>query len=89
MIGWLEFNEYVTECRERAITEASDAVDMKALGKAQGKIELCSELLNLKAIFNTLKQARDERERSPVQNPRAVALQAERVRLSAQGKVTT
>ena len=57
MVSWEEVLAYFRECRERAVQDLGSAEDTRTIGKAQGKIELCNELLNLRAVFETLEQA--------------------------------
>ena len=60
VVAWADVLAYFQECRERALQELGDAEDTRTIGKAQGKIELCNELLNLKAVFQTIAKAQEE-----------------------------
>lgn len=59
MVSWTDVLAYVTEARERALLELADAEDTRTIGKAQGKLDLCNELLNLRSIFDTITQAQE------------------------------
>ena len=80
VVPWEDVLAYFKECRERALQELASAEDVRAVGKAQGKIELCNELLNLRAVFETINQAQeDAAPKSP--NARTVAREAYRAQL--------
>ena len=80
VVAWADVLAYFQECRERALQELGDAEDTRTIGKAQGKIELCNELLNLKAVFQTIAKAQEE---AAPQTPstRALAKEAYRAQL--------
>lgn len=80
MVSWEDVLTYFKECRERALQELASAEDVRAVGKAQGKIELCNELLNLRAVFETITQAQKEAAPQPP-SARAVAREAYRATL--------
>ena len=80
VVAWTLVLDYFQECRERALQELAGAEDVRAVGKAQGKIELCNELLNLKGVFETIAQAQEAAEPQPP-NPRIVAREAYRAKL--------
>ena len=80
VVSWTQVLDYFKECRERALQELTDAEDTRNIGKAQGKIELCNELLNLQAVFQTVAQAQEEAGPRPL-DPRQVSREAYRARL--------
>lgn len=82
VIAWEDVLAYFTEARERALLELSDAEDTRNIGKAQGKIELCNELLNLRSIFDTITQAQ---EAAAPKLPDARTLSREAYRAQLQG----
>ena len=57
VVSWDDVLAYVQECRERAIVELAASENDRQTGKAQGKLDLCNELLNLKAVFQTIQEA--------------------------------
>lgn len=57
LVPWDDVMTYFTEARERALVDMAGADDVKGIWKAQGKIDLCNELLNLRSIFDTLEEA--------------------------------
>ena len=82
VVPWEDVLAYFKECRERALQELGDAEDTRTIGKAQGKIELCNELLNLKAVFQTIAKAQEEAASKP---PDARTLSREVYRARLQG----
>ena len=82
VVPWEDVLAYFKECRERALQELAGAEDVRAVGKAQGKIELCNELLNLRSVFETLYQAQEDAAPKP---PDARALAREAYRIQLQG----
>ena len=80
VVPWEDVLAYFKECRERALQELAGAEDVRAVGKAQGKIELCNELLNLRSVFETIHQAQEEAAPQPP-NPRMMAREAYRAQL--------
>ena len=54
VVPWSEVIEYFQECREQAITELAQAESDRAVWRAQGKVALLDELLNLKEVFATM-----------------------------------
>lgn len=82
MVSWEDVLAYFKECRERALQELGDAEDTRTIGKAQGKIELCNELLNLRAIFETISKAQEDAAPQPP-TARAMAREVYRAQLQA------
>ena len=80
VVAWADVLAYIQECRERAFQETADAKDLRMMGVAQGKIELCNELLNLKAVFQTIAKAQEEATPQPP-SVREQAKEAYRVQL--------
>ena len=80
MVSWEDVLAYFKECRERALQDLASAEDVRSVGKAQGKIELCNELLNLRAVFETIAKAQEEAAPKPP-DPRTVAREAYRTTL--------
>ena len=86
MVSWEDILAYFKECRERALQELAGAEDVRTVGKSQGKIELCNELLNLRAVFETIANAQQEAVPKP---PDARALAREVYRIQLQGSHVT
>ena len=82
MVSWEDVLAYFKECRERALQDLASADDTGVMRKAQGKIELCNELLNLRAVFETIAQAQEEAAPKP---PDARRVARERYRAQLQG----
>ena len=80
VVAWTLVLDYFQECRERALQELAGAEDVRGVGKAQGKIELCNELLNLKSVFETVAQAEEE-VKPHMLSPRIVSREAYRAKL--------
>lgn len=80
VVAWEDVLAYFKECRERALQELAGAEDVRAVGKAQGKVELCNELLNLRAVFETITQAQEDAAPKPP-DARRVAREAYRAQL--------
>lgn len=81
VIAWDEILAYFTEARERAIADMASADDTKQIWKAQGKVDLCNELLNLRAIFQTLAQSEEDATQAKLPTARDLSREAYRVRL--------
>ena len=60
VVPWTEVIEYFQECREQAITELAQAESDRAVWRAQGKVALLDELLNLKEVFASLSEVDKE-----------------------------
>ena len=56
VVPWAEVIEYFQECREQAFVELSMAESDRAVWRAQGKVALLDELLNLKDVFATMSE---------------------------------
>ena len=54
VVSWVDVMAYFTECRERTILDLAEAEDDKAMWRAQGKLALLNELLNLQDIHATM-----------------------------------
>ena len=54
VVSWVDVMAYFTDCRERTILDLAEAEDDKAMWRAQGKLALLNELLNLQDIHATL-----------------------------------
>jgi len=85
MVSWEDILTYFKECRERALQELGNAEDVRNVGRAQGKIELCNELLNLRAVFETIATAQAE---AGPQLPTVRAMAREAYRAQLQGPKT-
>ena len=55
VVPWVDILEYLKECRERTILDLSDAQDERLIYRAQGKLALLEELLQMRDILVTLK----------------------------------
>ena len=78
VVPWTDVLAYFTEARERAILDLASANETKDIWKAQGKLDLCNELLNLRSIFETIAEAE---QKAPVPDARQVSREAYRAQL--------
>ena len=69
VVPWAEVIEYFQECREQAITELAQAESDRAVWRAQGKVALLDELLNLKEVFASLSEVDKEAPPAVVSEP--------------------
>ena len=69
VVPWSEVIEYFQECREQAITELAQAESDRAVWRAQGKVALLDELLNLKEVFASLSEVDKEAPPAVVSEP--------------------
>lgn len=60
VVSWSSLLDYFKETREGIISEIAEAPTDRDLQKAQGKLELLQEFLNLKAVFETMAQEKVE-----------------------------
>ena len=51
VVPWEDVLAYFKECRERALQELASAEDVRAVGKAQGKIELCNLVSTARSLI--------------------------------------
>ena len=56
VVPWTEGIQYCKECREQAFVALSAADEDRDVWRAQGKIALLDELLNLKDVFATMSE---------------------------------
>ena len=56
VVPWTEVIQYFKECREQAFIALSAADENKDIWRAQGRIALLDELLNLKDVFATMSE---------------------------------
>lgn len=54
VVPWSEVMGYFKDCREQAIQELTAAKDDREMWRAQGKLALVEELLNLQDIHATM-----------------------------------
>lgn len=65
VVPWQEVLDYFKDLREQVIAEMSLAQTDRQLWAAQGKLAQIDELLNLRAIFDTLAEQKVELARHP------------------------
>ena len=78
IVPWDDVLAYFNEARERAIVDLASANETKDIWKAQGKLDLCNELLNLRSIFETIAEAEQA---VPAPDARRVSREAYREQL--------
>ena len=81
VISWDDVLAYFKESRERALADLANAENERHIWKAQGKIDLCNELLNLRAIFQTLAQSEEDATQAKLPTARDLSREAYRVQL--------
>jgi hypothetical protein len=57
VVAWHDLLQYLQEMREGVILDLEKAVGEREVGKAQGKLGLIQELMNLPHIFATYAEA--------------------------------